>query len=312
MENKARYTLVGFFVLSFSIAMVLFILWLARYDSQKSSALQYRIYSTTSIAGLNEKSIVEYKGLDIGLVEKIQINPNNHEQIEIILSITHPQIIKTDSYALIQSQGITGNKTIEIDGGGKDSQNLLPNKEGFAIIPIQPSFLEKITNDAGDITTQINLALQKINYLLNEENLQSIENILHNTDKSTKNFDVMVSKVNTLLDTSLQSTLKNIDSLSKNLDTIVAKDVHNAVNNFDQLTQNLNDLSKNINTLIKQDIKPMINEFHTTAHSTQGVDKVLTDLQRTLQKVDNTLDNFNQNGGNIIFQTRDIKYGPGE
>lgn len=312
LENKARYTLVGLFVLSFTIAMIAFILWLARYDSKQESALQYRLYSSTSIAGLNEKSIVEYKGLDIGLVDTIQINPDNLEQIEIILSITDPEVIKTDSFAVIQSQGVTGNKNIEIDGGSKNAPSLIPNEEGFAIIPIKPSFLQKITTDAGGITAQMSQALQKINYLLNEKNLKSIESILENTDKSTKNFNTMISKVNNTLDTTFNDTLNNINTLTKDLDTIVKDDMNNAVNNFDTLTNNLNELSININTLITQDVRPMVKEFHSTAHSTQGVDTVLNDLQRTLQKVDKTLDNFNQNGGNMIFQTRDVQYGPGE
>ena len=54
MENKARYTVVGLFVLVFTIAMVLFILWLARYDIEEINAKEYRLYSKTSIGGLNK------------------------------------------------------------------------------------------------------------------------------------------------------------------------------------------------------------------------------------------------------------------
>ncbi len=312
LENKARYTIVGLFVLSFSIAMVLFILWLARYDADQQSAIQYRLYSSTSIAGLNEKSIVEYKGLDIGLVETIRINPKNPEEIEIILSINTPKVIKTDSFAVVQSQGVTGNKNIEIDGGSKEAQTLLPNEDGFAIIPIKPSFLDRITNDAGDITAQITLALQKVNYLLNEKNLQTIDEILNNTNKSAQNFNVMMDKANKILDGSLNSTLKNLDTLSANINKLVEGDINKTVKDYDTLAQSLNQVSLNINRLITQDVKPMIDELHTTAHSTQGIDQVLSDLQRTLGKVDATLDKFNQEGGNMIFQTRDVKYGPGE
>lgn len=144
MENKARYTVVGLFVLIFTVAMIAFILWLARYDVKEISAKEFRVYSKISIAGLNENSIVEYKGLDIGTVDKIQVDPKNLEQIEIILKITKPEVIKADSYVLIQSQGVTGNKIIEIEGGTKEAKALVPKDDSYIVLPLKKIFFRQI------------------------------------------------------------------------------------------------------------------------------------------------------------------------
>ena len=87
------------------LATVIFILWLARYNLEEVDAKEFRIYSTVSIGGLSKNSIVEYKGLNIGLIEKIQINPRNIEQIEIILKITREEIEEKGSiYVILQEK----------------------------------------------------------------------------------------------------------------------------------------------------------------------------------------------------------------
>ena len=312
MENKARYTIVGLFVLIFTIAMILFILWLARYDLEEINAKEFRLYSKTSIAGLNKNSIVEYKGLDIGTVNEIRIDPKNLEQIEIVLKITNPSVIKTNSYAIVQSQGVTGNKLIEIEGGTKEAE-LLETKEGsFAIIPLKKSFIDKLTSSAGNITSQIESVLKRFEVLLNDKNMQNIDQILVNTNSSTKNLEQTMLKVNNLIENSLVTTLKNIDNMTNSIDLVVKKDIAKTIRKINSLSENFNLLSKDVSSIINNDVKALIQELKKTAKSTQGIDKVLNDLENTLEKIDTTVEDFSQNGGDMIFKTRKVNYGPGE
>lgn len=312
MENKARYTIVGLFVLTFTIAMIIFILWLARYDIEEINAKEYRLYSQTSIAGLNINSIVEYKGLDIGVVKAIQINPKNLEQIEIILKITKPEVIKTDSFAIIQSQGVTGNKIIEIDGGTSGSKLLEPTEGSFVTIPLKKSFLDKITTSAGNISSQIEVVLRRFEKILNEKNIENIDKILSNTESSSKDFNKMVIKVNDLIDTSIKQTLKNVNSMTNSLDNVIKKDISKTVNKIDTLSDNMNHLSNDIRDIVNSDVKALIKDLQKTARSSQDIDKVLDELESTLQKIDSTVDDFSQSGGDMIFKTRKVNYGPGE
>ena len=312
MENKARYTIVGLFVLVFSIAMVAFIVWLARYDVDEINSKEFRLYSKVSIGGLNKNSIVEYKGLDIGTVTSIRIDPNNLEQIEIILNIKKPSIIKTDSYAIIQSQGVTGNKTITIEGGTENAKLLIPKDGAFAILPLKKSFLDKLTSSAGNISSQIETVLKRFEILLSDKNMRNIDQILVNTSSSTKNLDETMLKINDLVENSLVKTLKNIDKMTNSIDVVVKEDITNTIKKIDSLSQNFNFLSKDINTIINNDVKGLIKDLRKTVKSSQNIDKVLDELENTLQKIDDTVENFSQNGGDMIFKTRKETYGPGE
>lgn len=312
MENKARYTLVGLFVLIFTIAMVTFILWLARYDAKEILAKEYRVYSKNSIAGLNENSIVEYKGLDIGTVDKIQINPKNLEEIEIILKITTPEVIKTDSYVLIQSQGVTGNKLIEIDGGTKESKNLLPKDGSFAVLPVKESFLDKLTTSASNISSQVESILTKFEKILNEKNINNIDQLLSNANNSSKNLEEVMLKINHVLDKSLIKTLNNIDNAANSIENSFNGEIKDTVKTVDVLAKDINLLSSDIRKLVNSDIKAILEDFKETAKSSQDIDLVLNQLENTLEKIDLTVEEFNQNGGNMIFNTRQTTYGPGE
>jgi len=312
LENKARYTIVGLFVLVFTIAMVAFILWLARYDANEINAKEFRLYSKSSIAGLNKNSIVEYKGLDIGTVNSIEIDPKNLEQIEIILKITKPNVIKTNSYAIIQSQGVTGNKTIEIEGGTQEAKLLEPKKGSFAIIPLKKSFLDKLTSSAGNISSQIETVLKRFEILLSDKNIENIDQILINTNSSTKNLEETMLKVNDIVGNSLVKTLKNIDSMTNSIDVVVKEDITKTIKKIDTLSQNFNFLSEDIHDIITSDVKNLIKDLRKTVNSTQNIDKVLDELENTLQKIDTTVEDFSQNGGDMIFKTRKVNYGPGE
>lgn len=305
MENKARYTLVGFFIFIFTIAMVGFILWLARYDVKELKAKEFRVYSKVSIAGLHKNSIVEYKGLDIGIIKEIRIDPKNLEQIEIILKITKPEIIKTNSYARIQSLGVTGNKIIEIDGGTADAKLLEAKDSSYAILPLKKSFLAKITTKAGDISEQINSILMKFEMLLSEENINNFNKILSNSNKTTENFNITLKKIDSLLDNEIHQTMTNLNKTVK-------EDLKASLNRFNALSSNISNLSLDVQNIINEDVKILLENLNETSESTKNVDEVLEQVNTTLEKIDTTIEDFEQNGGDMLFKTRETNFGPGE
>lgn len=297
MENKARYTIVGLFLIVFSIAMVVFVLWQARFSLDEKKYYEYRIYSQTSIAGLKENSFVEYKGLVIGTVEKIAINAKNIEQIEIVLKINEPDVIKEDSFALIASQGITGNKNIEIDGGSLNSKSLIPNDGEFVTIPLKASFFDTLTKDAGDITANMNKTLVNVNKLLNQQNINNITQMLSNLKDGSEN---------------INKTIEKLDKVLTGVDKLVSTNLTTTVDSIDVTAQEWSNLAKELQVLIDQDIKNLLTNVNDKLDDVEGVDKVIFNINNTLEKLGSTLDNINTNGGDMLFKTRDVHYGPQE
>lgn len=294
MENKARYTLVGFFIIVFLLSLVMFILWQTKYNFKDTKSYQYRVYTKNSVAGLNKNSFVEYKGLTIGIIKDIKINPKNLQEIEIILEIDNPTMIKENSFAMIQSQGITGNKNIEIGGGTADSKNLLPKENSFKTLYLKQSFLDSLAENAKGVTQNINITLTQINKLLKNSNIQHIDGLLTSLEKNSHSFNTTINKLNTILEKNTPNTLSNIDTLTKEWSGV----------------------SYELKELIHNDIRKLIDKANLTLDNTSNLENIFSNMENsienTIEKVDQTLDNINDNGGDIIFNTRDIKYGPQE
>ena len=76
MYSKVNYTVVGVFVLLFGIGVVWFAFWLGKYGME-DEYYTYKLEMSDSVSGLSEDADVMLRGVDIGRVTKIQINPKN-------------------------------------------------------------------------------------------------------------------------------------------------------------------------------------------------------------------------------------------
>ncbi len=132
MYSKVNYMLVGIFVLLFGVSMVLFAFWLANYGLKEDFSI-YKLKMKESITGLSKDSSVKLRGVDIGKVSKIRINPENIEEIEIFLKIDKGVPIKEDMIASTEMFGLTGLLSINIEGGTNEAKLLEPTKDYIPI-----------------------------------------------------------------------------------------------------------------------------------------------------------------------------------
>ncbi len=123
MESDKRYFIEGLFVISFSIAIALFFVWLTR-SGNKDDVL-YRIHFNESVSGLNMDDPVKFLGVDVGMVKSMSIDPNNPRRVEVDLMLHKDAPVKTDTKASLQFKGITGAYFIELDGGSAKAKLLV-------------------------------------------------------------------------------------------------------------------------------------------------------------------------------------------
>ena len=170
MYSKVNYTIVGLFVVLFSIGMVWFAFWLAKYGLEEDYST-YRLEMKDSIAGLSKDSNVMLRGVNIGRVRDININPNNIEMVELLLEIKKDIPIKEDMVASTQMLGVTGLLSIEIEGGTNEARTLEPTNEYIPLIYSKPSLLSKFTNNLNDMSSKLDTLLSQSEKLLSNENI---------------------------------------------------------------------------------------------------------------------------------------------
>ena len=144
MEPKVNYTLVGLFVALLGAALLAVVLWLSRTD-YRGVYDRYYTYMTESVSGLSADSAVKYRGVDVGRVKEIVLNPNNPEEVRIALDLLRGTPVKKDTVAVLETQGLTGIATVNLTGGSRDTPPLTvkPGEE-YPVIQSHPSFFFRL------------------------------------------------------------------------------------------------------------------------------------------------------------------------
>jgi len=144
MEPKVNYTLVGLFLALLGAAALAAVLWLSKTD-YRGVYDRYYTYMEESVTGLSKDSYVNYRGVDVGRVKEIILDPDNPERVRLALDIVRGTPVKEDTVAVLETQGLTGITTVNLRGGSRASAALTAKAgEAYPVIKSEPSFLAQI------------------------------------------------------------------------------------------------------------------------------------------------------------------------
>jgi phospholipid/cholesterol/gamma-HCH transport system substrate-binding protein len=167
MEPKVNYTLVGLFIALLGAAMLAGVLWLSRTD-YRGVYDRYYTYMEESVTGLSNDSSVKYRGVDVGRVKEIILNPENPEQVRVALDLERGTPVKEDTIAVLETQGLTGIATVNLRGGSRASPVLKAKAgEAYPVIKSEPSFFTQLSSGLSRLTAneQIPALLANLNGL---------------------------------------------------------------------------------------------------------------------------------------------------
>ncbi len=178
METRASYILVGSFVLGLIAAAFAFVVWLTSVQFEQVPK-RYVIYFEGSVTGLAAASPVRYRGVPVGSVTDIRIDPDNIERIRVTVDISAETPIKTDTEATLKLQGITGIAFILLSGGTQESQPLKPGPDKeLAVIPSRRSGLEQVLASAPELFEKAVILADRLTRLVDDRNLETVAKML--------------------------------------------------------------------------------------------------------------------------------------
>lgn len=182
METKANHLAVGTFVLIVLAGLFGFVIWLGKGAIDREFD-RYRIFFSGSVSGLTASSTVRYRGVPVGTVSEIGIDPDNVEQVRVLVEIQRGTPIKEDAVASLEFQGVTGLVDVEITGGSMDSPPLKA-KEGqkYAVITSTPSKLEALFEDVPHALARLTSLVERGTLLFSDDNLAAISKTLQNME----------------------------------------------------------------------------------------------------------------------------------
>lgn len=180
METRANYLMVGSFVLLLALALLGFVIWLAKFQFETEYS-RYDIFFKGSVAGLRDGSAVRYSGVKVGEVVFIGLDRDNPSQVRAMIEVESNTPVRIDTEASLAMEGLTGGRYILLTGGSLNSPPL-EKEEGKKrpIIPSKASAIDRVLEGAPEVLASANALLAQANEILGPENRTKIDGILSN------------------------------------------------------------------------------------------------------------------------------------
>ena len=260
MEPKVNYLLAGSFVVVLGLVALGLVVWLGKAD-YRGVYDRYDTYMRQSVSGLSVNSSVKYRGVDVGRVKDIALNPENTEEVRLSLDILQGTPIKTDTVATLETQGLTGLLTLNLEGGSREAPSLgiEPGQE-YPVIQSRPSLFFRL-----------DMALSR---LLSD---QSLTKLLKNLNSFTENAMAMMSEENRAY---VQRTLADLSTISRTL-AGQSDSINHALETASESMDNLAILTSTIN----KEIPPLLNRISKSAVAVKQVTEELARTGHTVEMV---------------------------
>lgn len=172
-------SLVGAFVLLLGAALVGGVLWLASGGLRQEQTETYLSYMEESVAGLSLNAPVKFKGVDVGQVRSIRLDPNNPDRVQLTLGMDRSTPITVDTLAVLKTQGLTGITYVELSGGTRGSAPLLPAAPGLLpVIPSKASLSARLEDVLTTVLAKVERTANTLDALLSEDNRSAIASAL--------------------------------------------------------------------------------------------------------------------------------------
>jgi phospholipid/cholesterol/gamma-HCH transport system substrate-binding protein len=154
METDKHYFIEGLFIIVFSVAAAFFAVWLG--SPGRSDDVLYRIHFPDSVSGLAVGDPVKYRGVDVGTVKTMIIDPDNSRLVRVDVRLRKETPVKTDTRASLALKGITGVVFIELNGGDPAAQTLLAvtPQDKIPEIPSEKTGLKAMLDELPKLVTK--------------------------------------------------------------------------------------------------------------------------------------------------------------
>ncbi|OGR03953.1 MAG: hypothetical protein A2284_12550 [Deltaproteobacteria bacterium RIFOXYA12_FULL_61_11] len=266
IDRKTKLQVAIFLLGTIGLLVVTVVLLVGMKFFEKKDLYNIR-YKNVSISGLHEGSTVQFRGVKVGVIEEVYIDPKDVESVIVAISLKRGTPVKQDTEAAITNMGITGLKFIELVKGTNASKHLKPG----SYILAGASLMDELTDKAEVISSQVQQVLANLILFTGDENRERFTQLVDNIDG-------VVVTLHEVLDEnrgSLTAMMRNLDQMTTELRT-VAGNLEGTMRHFRQL-------------VTREDLQTLLGEIQTTLAHTRatldglGVDQLVLDVRRNLE-----------------------------
>jgi phospholipid/cholesterol/gamma-HCH transport system substrate-binding protein len=294
MGNRINNALVGMFVIVFGAAWVAVTLWLALSDLHVQYTT-YHVFMDESVSGLYLDAPVKYRGVDVGKVTGIDLNPDVPDQVQLTLDVISTTPIREDTQAQLAVQGLTGIAFVDLKGGSLDAPLLkAKDDEYYPVIQSAPSFFARLDMSGTELLANLNVMVGSLVKLMDVEGRKSLSEII----ASIHTITTTVAKRQQEIDQGMLNAARMLEhgaQATERLEPLLAQ-LDETAKSFQVMAERLGETSERVNRYVEgsgtgvqqfsQQTLPavgaLVSEVRTLADILKGVSEKLEDDPRAL------------------------------
>jgi phospholipid/cholesterol/gamma-HCH transport system substrate-binding protein len=306
MENRSYALLTGLFTLLLGAALAVTFIWF-RGDSGDYD--EYLVSSHLPVNGLYPQASVRFRGVDIGKVEKILLDPQNPRNVLIHISVDHNIKITKGTYAQLGYQGVTGIAHVLLDDEGNDPEPIPRPADGPPTIIVRGNVFDDLVENSKLLLTQASTLLDRLNGIVGEDNQNRLERTLANFEKASEQLEPALRAIPQVAERaqqmlgednqkSLRRSLGNLEQATSAI-VPVAQDSREVLANMRTLSEKLDRLSTELASEVGEKTLPKINDL------VDQLDRDSRDFRRLVLQIE-------REPQSLLFGRQPVPPGPGE
>lgn len=319
METRAHHVIVGAFVLTGLVAILAAAIWLAGVRGEKESKI-YDIYFSGSVSGLNPGAPVRYKGVPIGRVASIKLDPENVERIRVRIEVDPGVPIKEDAVASLETEGLTGQSFVQITGGSNASPELKAREDKrYPIIASRPSGLEAVVSSAPELFLKATTVADRLSALLSNENIAAFTQTMQHLDGLSGALAARGGDVDKLIGNAagLTSDLREATATANRLLGELDRSINEregvgdklamTLQQFQQSARGLSEMTDELNGVIR-DNRGALHDFGQ--RGLPQAEQLITDARKLIGELNRIAEQLERDPARFIFGDRRDGYTP--
>ncbi|MFQ5533616.1 MAG: MlaD family protein [Sphingomonadales bacterium] len=263
METRAHHIMIGMFMLTMIASLFAFIIWATKVDIETEFRM-FDIYFEESVAGLSIGGDVNFRGVNVGQVRKISLDPDDPGRVRVTIRIAGDTPVRADSVASLEYQGITGLSYVQIAGGTAGAEQLVAERgQQYPVIKSVPSQIQELFSGAPDLINQAIILAGRVSAFFDDDNRIAIANILANSVKISGGLADRMERIQHIIDnvdetlTDLRGAARSVNVLANSATGLVDHDIKGLVADLRLASQSIRSLSQSLDRAVQDNGKAL-------------------------------------------------------
>lgn len=238
----------------------------------------YEVHSIFSDAkGVQKGNTVRYAGVNVGRVLRVATTSSG---VDVVLKLDKQVIIPKDSPISITTDGLLGEKIINITPGSNKERGL---QEGDYVLGTSSKSMDDLVNTANDLIQNTNQMVVNVNRIIGDSQTQA----------AIRDSMIHINNITAQTDAMLQANAGNIRAIAQNMADLTAQ-MNSSLQRIDgdgATSDNIRSLVKNMNESSKQ-LTMIANSFAKVTgdpHTQENLQMTLQNTAAISQKVNQLL-----------------------